>query len=137
MPWPVSRDAIRDAEAKLGVRFPIDFVAGMRALNGGEVRAVDDVWVLCPFLDTSDRKRLSRTSNDITRETSSFRELEWFPAGAVVIAVLNQDCLLLLPADDDPSRLRDEVFVWRLEAEGVEPVFATTGELMRHRLRGP
>lgn len=137
MPWPVSADAIRSAETILGVRFPTDFVAGMRAMNGGELRALDDVWVLCPFRDTSDRKRISRTSNDIVRETSSFRELEWFPVGAVVIAVLNQDCLVLLPADDDPSQLRDEVFVWRLDAEGVESVFTTTAELVRHRVREP
>ncbi|GMU59395.1 MAG: hypothetical protein AMXMBFR34_11580 [Myxococcaceae bacterium] len=126
MPWPVSADAIRAAEARLGVRFPTDFVAGMRALNGGEVRAVADVWVVCPFLDTSDRKRLSRTSNDIVRETLSFRQLEWFPPGAVVVAVLNQDCLVLVPADDDPSRLRDEVFVWHLDAEGVTATGSAT-----------
>lgn len=134
MPWPVSIQAIRAAEAKLGVRFPDDLVAGMTAMNGGAVRALNDVWPLLPFLDTSDRKRTARTSNDVVRETLSFREMEWFPQEAVVLAALDGNCLLLLPQANDPSRLKDEVFVWHMDAGGVECVFESTAELMQKRL---
>lgn len=118
MPWPVGIDAIRAAEEKLGVHFPLDFVVGMRNRNGGEVRALDDVWSLHPFLDTSDKKKMVRTSNDIVRETMSFREMEWFPQAGVVLASLDGNCLLLLPEEDQPSRLKDEVFVWYMDGGG-------------------
>ena len=44
--------------------------------NGGEVAAYNDVWSLHPILDNSDRKRLSRSCNDILRETRAMRDCE-------------------------------------------------------------
>ncbi|MCX4240085.1 SMI1/KNR4 family protein [Paraliomyxa miuraensis] len=133
MSWPIGIDAIRATEENLGVRFPIDFVVGMKNRNGGEVQALDDLWSLHPFLDTSDRKKMVRTSNDIVRETMSFREMEWFPQTGVVLASLNGSCLLLLPEEGDPTRLKDEVFVWRMDEDGVETVFRSTAEMLNRR----
>ena len=105
----------------------------MESQNGGCVRALDDEWYLHPFLDTSDRKRMVRTSNDIVRETMKFREIEWFPKAGVVLASLNANCLLLLPEDEDPGQLGGEVFVWYLDGDRVETVFDSIAELLRHR----
>lgn len=132
MPWPINIDAIRAAEKKLGIRFPANFIMGMKEHNGGNVRVLDDVWILQPFLDTSDKKRMARTSNDIVRETKSFREMEWFPQEGVVLASLDGNCLLLLP-EEGSDQLRDEVFVWYMDGESVEAVFGSTADMLGAR----
>src|SRR5262249_46377612 len=58
----------------------------MMASNGGEVAAYDDVWNLHPILDKSDRKRLSRSCNDILRETRIMRDWPDWPENAVAVA---------------------------------------------------
>ena len=73
MSFPVDVRFIHEAEGKLGAKFPATFVVRMVKNNGGEVAAVDDSWELHPFLDTSDRKRLARTCNDIVQETRKAR----------------------------------------------------------------
>jgi hypothetical protein len=84
--------------------------------NGGSVDAAGESWELFPFWDQSDRKRLSRTCNDIVRETLSAREMGWFPPQAVAIASNGAgDHLLLLPSPADPSTLGPEIHVWRMD----------------------
>lgn len=74
MPFPVDIKYVNEAERKLGVKFPPAFVVRMVKENGGEVVTPLDVWQLHPFLDSSDRKRLARTCNDIARETAQAKE---------------------------------------------------------------
>ncbi len=69
MPFPLEEKYILATEAKMGVRFPESFRAKMMKSNGGEVSTPPDAWELYPFLDTSNRKRISRTSNEIPRES--------------------------------------------------------------------
>ena len=76
--------------------------------NGGEVVTPPDTWQLHPFLDTSDKKRLRRTCNDIARETESAKEWPRFPEEAIAIgANAGGDWLILLPAGNG-SFLGDE-----------------------------
>ena len=85
MPFPVDLKFVTEAERKLGVKFPASFVLRMVRSNGGEVATPPDSWVLFPFLDTSDRKRLKRTCNDIVLETRKAREWRGFPGKGVAI----------------------------------------------------
>ena len=86
MPFPVDAKQIEATEQKIGAKFPSWFRTHMMCSNGGEVEAADDVWILHPFLDASDRKRLARTCNDIVRETEQAKKWTGWPANALCIA---------------------------------------------------
>jgi hypothetical protein len=79
--------------------------------NGGDVRVGSDSFRLFPILDTTDRKRLSRTCNDIVRETALARQRPDFPADALAIGDNSGDLLVLLPAQDT-ARFADAVYWW-------------------------
>jgi cell wall assembly regulator SMI1 len=83
MAFPVSEDKFMDAETALGMRFPDPLRNRLKIQNGGEVSASDDGWLLYPVRDASDRKRLSRTANDIVTETKNAREWRGFPPAAI------------------------------------------------------
>ena len=131
MPFPVDIKCIHDAEAKLGVKFPASFVVKMTKLNGSSVTAEIDEWQLYPFLDSSDRKRLARTCNDIVRETRSARESPHFPTVAVAIGANGGgDHLILLPQQDAPHALSHEVFWWDHETGEINHVADDFADLL-------
>jgi len=138
MPFPVDPSYIKATEAKLGVTFPLSFVARMVRLNGGEVETCSDVWELHPFLDTSDRKRLKRTCNDIVYETRWSREhAAGYPPDAVSIASNGSgDELVLMPDPARPGRLRDAVYFWDHETGEVSAVANDFHELAEPKPRG-
>ncbi|WP_425398185.1 SMI1/KNR4 family protein [Aeoliella sp.] len=122
MPFPVDIKWINETEKKLGVRFPASFVTAMAKMNGGSVTTLIDSFVLFPFFDASDRKRILRTCNSIDRETRSARE-GWcgFPAEAVAIGTNGGgDLLVLLPMIDHPDTLQHGVYWWDHETGEVE-----------------
>jgi hypothetical protein len=123
MPFPVDIRFVNETEQKLGVKFPPSFVNYMVKQNGGEVVTEPDSWQLFPFFDTSDRKRLARTCNDIVRETSSARNSAFgFPPEAVAVGANGTgDHLVFLPQADAPHLLDHAVWWWDHE----------TGELNR------
>jgi hypothetical protein len=99
-------------------------------MNGGELKADGDVWELHPFLDTSDKTRLKRTCNDITRETTVAKEVSDFPADGVAIAANGTgDRLVLLPSPSNTARLQDAVFVWNHETGTLAKVADDFAEL--------
>lgn len=113
MPFPVSEAELSKTEQKMGVRFPEAFRRAMMIENGGAVRTREDDWDLYPFFDTSDRKRLSRTANDIVRETVSARDWPSFPADGVAIASNGcGDLLLFRKAERNPAQLQDTVYAF-------------------------
>lgn len=69
MPFPLYVSWVKATESKLGVSFPLGFLARMLKQNGSEVEAGGDLCVLYPFLDKTDRTQLNRTCNDIVLET--------------------------------------------------------------------
>jgi hypothetical protein len=120
MPFPVDRRYVVETEAKLGVVFPSRFVERMLKVNGGEFQAGDDVWQLYPFRDSSDRKRLKRTCNDIVHETTFSRSCEGFPTEAVAIGGNGGgDQLVLLPDSERPGQLSERLFVWDHETGDI------------------
>jgi hypothetical protein len=130
MPFPITTEEIAKTETKLGVRFPLGFKARMAIDNGGEIEAADDHWQLIPFLDTSDRKRLARTCNDINRETASMRSWRGFPTDAFVIAQNGSgDYLILRPSDSDSMSLGEEIYFWDHETGDATLVADSIQEL--------
>ena len=85
MPFPIEHRFVQQAQEKLGRALPLGYVARICRNNGGEVPVGTDVFNLFPILDSSDRKRLTRTCNDIVRETASAQEWPDFPPGALAI----------------------------------------------------
>lgn len=77
----------------------------MAKANGGSVALADDYVELYPIFDTSDKKRLKRTCNDVVRETHSAREWPAFPEGAVAIGGVDYGWLILLPDSQDSETL--------------------------------
>ncbi len=86
MPFDLDEKYIIQTEEKLGARLPESYRTAMMADNGGEISTDEDDWEQYPMLDTSDKKRLSRTGNDILKETASCKGFGRFPENAVAIA---------------------------------------------------
>ena len=130
MPLPVDIKFVTDTERKLGVKFPLSFVVRMVKSNGGEISTPPDTWQLYPILDSSDRKRLARTCNDIVRETAQAKEWPHFPSHAVAIGGNGcGDQLVLLSQPDDPTQLGHEVFWWDHETGKLDKVADDFSEL--------
>jgi hypothetical protein len=123
MPFPISAEEIAKTEAKTGVNFPPRLKARMSKDNGGEIEVAGDYWQLIPFLDSSDRKRLARSCNDIVRETTSMRSWHGFPADAFVVAQNGGgDCLIIRAEADGSSQLGETIYLWNHETGEHEPV---------------
>ena len=120
MPFPVDVAFITAAERELGLKFPASFVTRMTRQNGGELVCGAESWDLFPFFDTSDRTRISRTCNDIVRETRAARKRPGFPTDAVAIGTNGcGDLLILLPQSATPNALRHDVLWWDHETDQV------------------
>lgn len=129
MPFPIADTEIQKTEAKLGIKFPETFRREMMTSNGGEILTDDDAWTQYPILDTSDRKRLSRTCNDIVKETASAKEWDGFPANGVAIA--RNECgdqLLLLPSEGNNEVLGETIYTFRHEDGQVERLAQSISE---------
>jgi hypothetical protein len=121
MPFPVAEEFIAETERKLGVSFPSAFRARMSRKNGGEFSTSNDDWQLYPFFDTSDRKRLSRTSDDIVRETGAARRWRGFPPEVIAIAANGcGDLLVFLPVAGS-ALLQSQPFLWLHETGELHP----------------
>ena len=117
MAFPASEQIIAAAENTLGRSLPDGLRGRLLADNGGQVVDGDHhAWTLHPVLDRTDRKRLTRTANDIARETRSAREWAGFPPEAISIAADDYgNRLVLLPGSDTVS-------AWDHETGAVEAV---------------
>ena len=94
MPFPVEEKYIQQTEEELQVLFPEAFKKRMMKENGGETP--DEEFQLFPFWDKSDRKRLSRTSNNISLETKNAKNWSGFPNNSIAIGVDGYGNLLIL-----------------------------------------
>ena len=126
MAFPTTEEHLRRAEHELGLTLPLPHRARLLLENGGEVDAADDTWELFPVQDTTDRKRLSRTANNIVQETAQARGWPLFPADAVAIAANGTgDYLILRPVHGLSGVLDDTVFIWDHELGTASPVDIT------------
>jgi hypothetical protein len=120
MPFSLDVKFILQTEAQLGVTFPLSFREKMMKQNGG---VVANEWELYPFRDTSDRKRLSRTSNDIVRETAAAREYapQTFPTNAIAIGTNGAgDQLVFLRDSSVPAMLVSGVYWWKHDTGEIQ-----------------
>lgn len=112
MPFPVSVERVKIAEQEIGRPLPQELRERLMRENGGEVTAVpiredeqedfDPYWDLHPVWDDSDRKRASRSANNIAREAKEATGWAHFPEGAVPVASNGTgDRLILLPDTDE------------------------------------
>lgn len=123
MPFPVDIKFVNEAERKLGVRFPPWYVNRMIASNGGELATPPDAWQLYPIFDTSNKKRLKRTCNDVVRETESARTWTGFPSNAVAIGSNGcGDQLVLIRQADAPDLLAQEIYWWDHETGDLHKI---------------
>lgn len=129
MPFPLDVRFVRDAEAKLGRRLPLGYVARMCRDNGGQVAVGRDGFSLHPILDTSDRRRLARTCNDIVRETAAARQWPGFPSDALAIGNNGGGDLLVLLPDPAGGRYADAVYWWDHETGELNPAADAFEEL--------
>ena len=128
MAFDVEERFVAAAEGKLGCRLPESYRAALMANNGGEVETDDDVWQLHPVLDSSDRKRIARTCNDIIRETEAMQEWQGWPEGALAIAANGGgDALVMLRSG---GTCGPEVFHWDHETGEMVELAGDFGELM-------
>jgi hypothetical protein len=123
MPFPITGAEISKTEAKVGFRFPLGLKSRFLKDNGGEVEIAGEIWWLIPFFDSTDRKRIARTCNDIARETSQMRDWGGFPADAFVVAQNGSGDYLIVRPDEDGSReIGDTIYFWDHETGEFEPV---------------
>ncbi len=129
MPFPLDHKFVQQAQQKLGRVLPLGYVARMCRNNGGEVAVGTDYFDLYPILDSSDRKRLARTCNNIVRETAYANERARFPKGAVAIGDNGTgDKIVFLP-DQTDLRYADAVYWWDHETGELELVADAFEEL--------
>ena len=130
MPFPIAPIEIAKTEAKTGFEFPLGLKSRFAKNNGGEIQLGEDCWQLIPFLDSTDRKRLARTCNDIVRETAKMREWRGFPADAFVIAQNGGgDYLIVRPAAEGSTELGETIYFWDHETREHEPVVESLDSL--------
>lgn len=130
MPFPITEIELAKTEAKIGIRFPESFRNAMMADNGGEIVTDEDQWELYPFLDTSDRKRLSRTSNDILRETEQDRKWPGFPQNGWSVANNGfGDHMLFIQSKADPKIFEATVYTFWHETGAIKVLAEDFSEL--------
>lgn len=110
MAFSVDIKMVKRAQAKLGRKLPLGYVAKMCRQNGGEIAIGADCWWLHPIFDDSDKKRLKRSCNDIVRETAYARQQFGFPQDALVIGHNGGGDKLVLLAESDTDRYGDAVY---------------------------
>jgi hypothetical protein len=133
MPFPIDIHFVKRAEAKLGRKLPLGYIAKMCRDNGGEVATGTEFWWLYPIFDDSDRKRLKRSCNDIIRETASARQWPAFPTNALAIGHNGGGDLLVFLDDPETDRYADAVYWWDHETGEVSQVADAFEELSRKR----
>lgn len=121
MPFPIEEKYILETESELNVVFPIEFKNRMIQLNGGELVIKKQEFELYPFFDKSDRKRISRTCNNIVLETENAREWNGFPKHATAIGSDGLGNQIILMHNGD-GILSNEIYLWNHESRTVKKI---------------
>jgi SMI1 / KNR4 family (SUKH-1) len=116
MAYPTTEKFVSDAEQLLMARLPTEFRNRLLANNGGELSTSNDDWQVFPVLDSTDRKRTSRTVNNIVRESQLAASWPLFPKGAVAVAENGTGDLLIFLRDADTGALSGRLYEWSHES---------------------
>lgn len=120
MAFDVSEKYVAAAESNLEVRLPETYRDAMKKENGGTRKSASDLWSIIPIFDQSDRKRMSRTSNDIVRETKAMSSWTGWPPKAICIAQNGTgDALIFLR---EGAVCDGTVYLWNHETGSVKMV---------------
>ena len=112
MGFDVTEKYIQLAEKELGVTFPTQYRNRLMRENGGEIEQYED-WFLLPVLDTSDKKRLSRSCSDICRETKQAICDGGLPEDSIIIANNGDgDYLILIKDPSQPGGVDKKIYYW-------------------------
>jgi hypothetical protein len=123
MPFPVDEKYIEMAEAKLGITLPKVYREKLMRENGGYIETPPDGWDLYPVQDTSSKKRMKRTFNDIVYETNYSRKWPGFPQDAVAIGDnAGGDKLIFLPDPNHPGLAELKLYWWDHETRKVHEI---------------
>lgn len=129
MAFDVAEKFIAAAENSLGVRLPDSYREALKAENGGSRKLGSDVWTLIPVFDQQDRKRMSRTSNHILRETKAMSGWAGWPPTAICIASNGMgDALAFLR---DGAACAATVYLWNHETGHLTPVAKDFADLKK------
>lgn len=129
MPFTLDEIHLKRTEDKLGALLPDSYRRAMMVANGGEVGSNAEDWYLYPIMDSTDKKRLARTCNDVLAETARLAGWERFPRQALAIANNGAgDQLLLLRSDD---RFEAAVYCWCHETGELTKVAEDFSQLER------
>ncbi|OAN19775.1 cell wall assembly protein [Photobacterium jeanii] len=129
MPFDLDEKFIVEAESVLTGSLPDSYRLAMMQSNGGELEVNDEGWEQYPILDKTDRKRLSRSCNNIITETESCKVFGCFPENAVAIASNGcGDQLVLLKED---NVYLEPVYLWCHETGDLTLVANKFSELAR------
>ena len=121
MPFPLEERFILLAEEKINGSLPHYYREKIKESNGGDIEALGDSWLLYPIADTSDKKRLKRTCNNIVTETESARKWYGFPEDVIAVGENGRGDRLILRRQSR-SKFGEEIFVWDHETLEVKSV---------------
>jgi hypothetical protein len=130
MPFPIDEIFVKKTEAKVRAAFPESYRTKMMGENGGEIVIGEDTWFLYPILDETDKKRASRTGNDIVHETESAKKWRGFPPNAISIAHNGEGDLLVFLIDAGAGKMGEAVFVWNHDNGSLETLSTSFGSLL-------
>lgn len=131
MPFPVDLRFIEEAEKELGLTFPPIYKSKMMEDNGGELGTADEGWILFPFFDRTDNKRISRTCNHIVLETKKAKDWDDFPENAVAIGENGSgDYLVLMVEKEASGNLSEALYSWWHETGEVNKEGETILDLL-------
>lgn len=128
MPFPIEIKYIEETEVKLEIKFPEKFKKRMMLNNGGELDSNEYFFELYPFFDRSNKKRISRTCNDIQKEIKRSKEWYGFPEVAIVIGTDGSGNKLVLIHDENRI-LKEELFTWNHETGKIHSVAINIEEI--------
>ncbi len=120
MTFSINEKYLSDAEKKIGAIFPHFYVNRIKMENGGYIKISSESWKLFPIFDSSEKKRLKRTSNDVLVETKNAREWKDFPTNAIAIGGNDYGDLLILIIDVKTNKMENAIFLWSHETGNVE-----------------
>ena len=127
MPFNLSEEQLVQSEKTLGCKLPTEYREAMKTDNGGEASTEEDDWEFYPIKDTSDRKRLSRTCNDIITETESCRGFGNFPENALAIAGNGLGDQMVFIRES--GHYQNTVYLWLHETGELQVLAASFNEI--------
>lgn len=113
MPFPIDEEHICILESELGAQLPVCYREFMKADNGGTIKLAEEWWELHPIQDTSDRKRISRTSSHVLVENQSYRQ--WSNAAPHTLSIGEDGGGNRLVLKKSGNTFQPEIYFWHHE----------------------